>query len=172
MWYLGPTTWQLEGKRYKNAERVNTPVAGELYEVAVGPTLEYERAITEDSSATLNSQDVWGSRLRVDWTAVPAQVVPYVSAAVFRDVDVEGACLRDDRRQTLDRRREERLRRPRPTPRDNRLQLRLQRDTWQLPCDLFRCDGSGQRMQPGDGLQHEPDRPIDLLPWRVPRQSQ
>ena len=88
--YVGATTWQLEGKRYKDTERVNSVVTPELYEVAIAPTLEYERAITEDSSATVNSNDIWGSRLRMDWAAVPGRVVPYASFAAFRDLDTAG----------------------------------------------------------------------------------
>jgi hypothetical protein len=87
--YLGRTTWQLEGKRYLNAERLNAPVAGELYEVAVMPTLEYERSITEDSSATLNSNDVYGSRLRLDVSATDS-VIPFASVGVFRDLETGG----------------------------------------------------------------------------------
>jgi len=94
-WYLGPTTWQLEGKRYRDAERINAPVASELYEVAVGPSLEYERAINEDTSATMNSEDVTGGRLRMDWSAVPGEVIPYASVAVFRDTDTGGAHFND-----------------------------------------------------------------------------
>lgn len=95
VWYLGATTWQLEGKRYLNAERANTPVASEAYEVVVGPTLEYERAITEDSAAAVNSNDIWGGRLRVDWTAVPGEAIPYLSVAVFRDLDLAGVHFND-----------------------------------------------------------------------------
>ncbi|TNE92893.1 MAG: hypothetical protein EP330_00500 [Deltaproteobacteria bacterium] len=88
--YIGSTTWQLEGKRYKDAERLNSLTTPELYEVGIAPTLEYERAITEDSSATVNSNDVYGGRLRMDWSAVPGRVVPYASFAVFRDLDTAG----------------------------------------------------------------------------------
>jgi len=90
VWYAGRTTWQLEGKRYEDAQRVNSPVTAELYQFAVGPTLEYERAITEDSGAAVNSNDIYGGRLRVDWAAVPGQTVPYASLAVFRDLDTGG----------------------------------------------------------------------------------
>jgi hypothetical protein len=89
-WYVGRTTWQLEGKRYRNAERPNAVVGAELYEVVVGPTLEYERSITEDSSATMNSNDVFGARLRMDVTAADGQVIPYVSVAVHRDLEMGG----------------------------------------------------------------------------------
>lgn len=82
--YLGPTVLQIEGKRYHQAERPNTPLATELYEIVVGPTLEYERWITEDSSLAVNSQDVTGGRARLDWT-IESGLTPYVSMAVFRD---------------------------------------------------------------------------------------
>lgn len=88
--YAGPTTWLIEGKRYFNAERVNFLLTPELYEIAVAPTLEYERAITEDSAATVNSNDVWGSRVRMDWTAIPGELVPYWSLAVYRDLAQSG----------------------------------------------------------------------------------
>jgi hypothetical protein len=85
--YLGPTTWLLEGKRYKGAEFVNAMLGTELYEVAAPPSLEYERVITEDSSAALNSNDIYAARLRVDIAAVPGKVLPYVSLGVQRDLD-------------------------------------------------------------------------------------
>lgn len=86
--YPGPFVVLVEGKRYYQAERVNGSLTGELYEVAVAPTLEYERVITEDSSAALNSSDIWGGRVQIDWAAVPGKVVPYVACAVFRDLDI------------------------------------------------------------------------------------
>lgn len=86
--YPGRFVVLVEGKRYYQAERVNAALGGELYEVAVAPTLEYERVITEDSSAALNSSDIWGGRVQIDWAAVPGKIVPYVACAVFRDVDV------------------------------------------------------------------------------------
>lgn len=86
--YIGKTIWQAEFKRYRDAERLNSLLAPELYEVAIAPTLEYERAITEDSAATLNSNNVTGGRLRVDWSAVPGKVTPWISAAVFRDTEI------------------------------------------------------------------------------------
>jgi hypothetical protein len=90
--YPGSFVLLLEGKRYYQAERVNAEVAGaELYEVAVAPTLEYERVVTEDSSAALNSNDIAGGRLGIDWVAVPGILVPNVSMAVFRDEDLTGA---------------------------------------------------------------------------------
>jgi len=86
--YLGATTWLFEAKRYSNTERLNTVVGGEQYEIAIAPTLEYERAITEDSSSALNSNDVYGGRVQMDWSAVPGQITPYVALAVLRDEDL------------------------------------------------------------------------------------
>ena len=86
-YYGNRTTWQLEAKRYYQSQRMNVPLTPELYQVAIGPTLEYERAVTEDSAAALASNDIWGGRLRMDWTAIPTVLVPYVSMAVFRDLD-------------------------------------------------------------------------------------
>jgi len=88
--YPGKTTWLVEGKRYLQAERVNGLLAPERYEVAVAPTLEYERQITEDSSATVNSNDIWGGRVRMDYTLKPGELIPYVSQAVFRDLELGG----------------------------------------------------------------------------------
>lgn len=88
--YAGPVTLLGEFKRYANAQRVNSLLAPELYQVAIGPTLEYERQITEDSSAALTSDDLWGGRLRADVAAIPGELTPYVSVAVFRDLDLGG----------------------------------------------------------------------------------
>jgi hypothetical protein len=88
--YVGSTTWQLEGKRYSQSERVNAVVGSEAYRVSVGPTLEYERVITEDSAAAVGSNDISGARLRVDWTAIPVRLVPYVAVGVYRDEDLTG----------------------------------------------------------------------------------
>ncbi len=88
--YPTPFSVLFEAKRYSRTERINAIAAAENYEVAVAPTLEYERAITEDSSATLNSDDIWGARLQIDLAAVPGKVIPYVATAVFRDEDLGG----------------------------------------------------------------------------------
>lgn len=88
--YPGRTVWLVEAKRYYQAERVNSLLTPELYEVGVAPTLEYERAITEDSSATVNSNDIWGARARVDVAVKPGELVPYASVAVFRDEELGG----------------------------------------------------------------------------------
>lgn len=86
--YAGRATVLVEGKRYFNAERINAPLAGELYEAGIAPTLEYERSITEDSAAATNSNDIYGGRVQVTYAAIPGELVPSLSMAVFRDLDV------------------------------------------------------------------------------------
>ncbi len=88
--YVGPTTWLFEVKRYKDSERINAATGPELYKMAVAPTLEYERVVTEDSSSALGSNDIVGARLRMDWTAIPQTLVPYASVGIFRDNDLDG----------------------------------------------------------------------------------
>lgn len=88
--YPGKLSILFEGKRTVNTERVNAFSAAEGYEVASGPTLEYERVITEDSAAAVNSDDLWGGRVRVDVAARPGVVTPYVALAAFRDAELGG----------------------------------------------------------------------------------
>lgn len=90
--YPGATTFLLEAKRYKDTELLSTATGSYGYEVAAGPTLEYERVITEDSSATLNSNDIWGARFRSDMSFMAGMGMfsPYVSVAAFRDNDLGG----------------------------------------------------------------------------------
>ena len=90
--YIGAASLLLEAKYSKNTEYINTPTGGYGYEIAAGPTLEYERVITEDSSATVNSNDLIGAKLRADFgVPLPAgNLAPFVSAAVFRDSDLAG----------------------------------------------------------------------------------
>jgi hypothetical protein len=87
--YLGVATVLVEAKRYDGAERVNTFASLEGYEVASGPTLEYERVITEDSAATVNSNDVAGGRVRVD-LAVWEKLTPILAVGVQRDNELGG----------------------------------------------------------------------------------
>lgn len=84
--FAGPTTILIEAKRYKNAERVNGPLTPELYEVAILPTLEYEIAITEDSAAGMNSNDITGGLARIDIFALDS-LLPYASIFVARDMN-------------------------------------------------------------------------------------
>lgn len=89
--YLGPVTILLEGKRNYQAEQVNLFTASSAYELVSGPTLEYERVITEDSSAAVNSNDISGGRVRFDVrTSQKVTLLPYASVGVFRDLDTEG----------------------------------------------------------------------------------
>jgi hypothetical protein len=88
--YPGKAVLLVEAKRYLNAERINTFAAADGYEVAVAPTLEYERVITEDSAATMNSNDVSGARVRLDYSMKGGNLVPYVSVAAFHDEDLGG----------------------------------------------------------------------------------
>jgi len=88
--YPGSLVFLVEGKRYFQTDRVNAVLAPELYEVAIAPTLEYERAITEDSAAALNSNDQWGTRVKVDWAARPGELTPYVAVGLMRDTELGG----------------------------------------------------------------------------------
>lgn len=85
--YAGSTSILFEGKRYKDTERINGPLTSELYEIAILPTLEYELAITEDSAATLNSNDIWGGLVRIDFQASDS-LMPYFSFMAARDNDL------------------------------------------------------------------------------------
>ena len=98
--YPGPFVLLAEAKRYYQADRVNALLTPELYEVAIAPTLEYERAITEDSAGALNSNDIWGGRIQLDWSAIPATLTPYVAVAVSRDLDT-GALHFNDVPETI-----------------------------------------------------------------------
>ena len=65
--YPGKTVLTMEAKRTVDTERINAFTTAENYEVAQVPTLEYENVITEDSSAAVNSNDLWGARVRADY---------------------------------------------------------------------------------------------------------
>jgi hypothetical protein len=87
--YPGRATVLLEVRANRDTEWVNTFSSG--YEIASGPTLEYERVITEDSSAAVNSNDIVGGRARVDLSlgdGIHSSLLPYASVAVFRDSDL------------------------------------------------------------------------------------
>ncbi len=87
--YQGSVGLLLEAKRTKDTERINAPLGSYGYEIASGPTLEYERVITEDSAATINSNDLWGARLRADISGADG-TTGYASVAGFRDADTAG----------------------------------------------------------------------------------
>ena len=87
--YPGRAVVLVEAKHSRDSERINSFVTAEGWEVATVPTMEYERVITEDSAAAVNSNDIWGGRVRVDYSAAQGLVVPYVSVAALRDSDVD-----------------------------------------------------------------------------------
>jgi hypothetical protein len=88
--YPGIASILVEGRRAYNTEWINVRSRG--YELASGPTLEYERVITEDSAAAVNSNAITGGRARVDLRLGEGEhaTLPYVSLAVFRDEDTAG----------------------------------------------------------------------------------
>ncbi len=90
--YPGRASILVEGRRNKDTEWANT--FSDNYELVSGPTLEYERVITEDSSAAVNSNDITGGRARIDLRFGNPEkhvtLVPYASVAVFRDEDLSG----------------------------------------------------------------------------------
>lgn len=88
--YPGPLSILIEGKRYKNTERINAVTSNDGYEVMVGPSLDYERVITEDSSAEVNSNDVWGARARVNLSLRKGRAIPYVAVGTYRDNELGG----------------------------------------------------------------------------------
>ena len=88
--YPGILVVLLEGKISKDSERINLYTSIDNWEVATPPSLEYERMITEDSSATVNLNDVIGGRIRVDVPIKPSVLTPYVAVSAFHDKDLEG----------------------------------------------------------------------------------
>jgi hypothetical protein len=89
--YPGKAVVTAEVKRSKDTELLNTFTATDNYEVASIPTLEYERVITEDSSSAVNSNDLTGARVRVDYSITPGVLTPYASIAAFDDQDTGGS---------------------------------------------------------------------------------
>ncbi len=89
--YPGRFTVLFEAKHYRDAERMNGFTAPGLdgYEVVVPPTLEYERAITEDSASAVNSNDIAGGRVKVQYAAQAGLLVPSLSVGAFRDADLQ-----------------------------------------------------------------------------------
>jgi hypothetical protein len=88
--YPGKLVVLVEAKHYVNTELINTYTGIDNYEVAVAPSLEYERVITEDSSAAVNSNDISGARVRLDYALKPGVLMPYISVAAFRDRELGG----------------------------------------------------------------------------------
>lgn len=88
--YPGNAIIQVEAKRTKDTERINAFLGPEDWEAVAAPTLEYEMVITEDSSATVNSNDVSGALVRVDYNMKGGDLIPYISGVVFHDADTGG----------------------------------------------------------------------------------
>lgn len=88
--YPGALTILAEGKASKNTERINAFISGDNWEMSTPPPLEYERVITEDASAAVNSNDIFGGRVRADLSLSGGSLIPYASLMVMRDRDTEG----------------------------------------------------------------------------------
>jgi len=88
--YPGRAAVLLELKKSTDTERLTTFTSTEGWEPANMPTLEYERVITEDSVAAVDSNDIQGARLRVDYSAIPGTLTPFVAVAYLQDDDTGG----------------------------------------------------------------------------------
>ena len=93
--YPGSFIILLEGKASKDTERITTFTTPEGWEPASIPTLEYERVITEDGSAAVNSNDIMGARIRVDYAAIPGTLTPFIAATYLMDKDTTGLHFND-----------------------------------------------------------------------------
>jgi hypothetical protein len=80
----------IEGKWSKNAEVVNSYNAIDTWEWSTPPSLEYERMITEDASAAVNSNDIVGGKVRLDVPIQPNVLTPYISCSTLYDKDLVG----------------------------------------------------------------------------------
>ncbi|MDP6932145.1 MAG: hypothetical protein QGG40_04475 [Myxococcota bacterium] len=99
--YPGKTVVLVEAKRTRDTERLNLFSTPEGWEAATVPTLEYERVITEDGSAAVNSNDLVGLRVRADYALRPREVMPYISVSAFRDAEVGGLHFNDSPERIL-----------------------------------------------------------------------
>jgi len=88
--YPGSAAVLLELKKTKDTERLTTFTSAEGWEPANVPTLEYERVITEDSVAAVDSNDIQGARLRVDYSVIPGEFTPYMAVSYLMDEDTGG----------------------------------------------------------------------------------
>ena len=88
--YPGKLQILAEGRASRNAEYINAFSRG--YEIAAGPSLEYERAITEDSSAAVNSNDIAGGRVTFNALLSEGErtLLPYLAIGALRDSDLGG----------------------------------------------------------------------------------
>ena len=62
----------------------------DIWEWSTPPSLEYERMITEDASAAVNSNDIVGGRVRLDVPIKPNVLTPYISCSTLYDKDLAG----------------------------------------------------------------------------------
>ena len=100
-WFLGRTTWQLEGRYFKNVYRLNNPIPVQYgYTVVAPPTLELERAINVDTAAITGSNALGGGLLRVD-IAASDTTTPYVAIGVTRDEDLVNAAQKSPAAETV-----------------------------------------------------------------------
>ncbi|MFT5685022.1 MAG: hypothetical protein ACI8RZ_005968, partial [Myxococcota bacterium] len=88
--YPGPAIVLIEAKASTDTERINGFLGSDGWEMSAPPTLEYERVITEDTSAAVNSNDLFGGRIRVDLPMADSTFLPYASVSAFRDKDIGG----------------------------------------------------------------------------------
>lgn len=98
--FLGNTVWQVEGKKYKDFQRVNGITGGaEFYQVLTPPSLEYERAVNPDSQAALISNDISGGRVQMD--VIAGRTTPYVALGFFRDNDLTNSAQKGPAPETI-----------------------------------------------------------------------
>lgn len=101
LWFIGPTTWQLELRHFKNVYRLNNPVPVQYgYTVVAPPTLELERAINIDTAAVTGSNDLTGGLLLVDIMASDV-ATPYVGFGISRDEDLVNAAQKAPAPETI-----------------------------------------------------------------------
>ena len=93
--YPGKTVVLLEAKATKDTERITAFSTPEGWEPSNVPTLEYERVITEDGAAAVNSNDIMGARVRVDYAAIPGSFTPFIAASYLLDNDTAGLHFND-----------------------------------------------------------------------------
>jgi hypothetical protein len=88
--YTDPAIFLIEAKQSKDTERINSYAFADQWEIATPPSLEYERVITEDSAAAVNSNDVTGARIKADIIVNNRDLKPYVALSLLRDRDLTG----------------------------------------------------------------------------------
>jgi len=88
--YTDQAIFLIEAKHSKDSERINSYTYADQWEIATPPSLEYERVITEDSAAAVNSNDVTGLRINADIIVPDPALKPYVALTLLRDRDLTG----------------------------------------------------------------------------------